>query len=215
MNRLKSSLIAFFGLMALIGVIATLTPTTSKGQGGGSKEVIVVNTPDVNVINTPTVKAQQDGAWNVGLTGTPTVQVGNAANDPVLVRDVENPARQPFQQSVSLNLGNDEPFAIGFIFVPAGKRLVIEYASADAQMASDQRVKISIRTTLNIFPKIHFLVMHYQGTFSGFDTLVAGQEVRLYADPGTSVAVQVVRLATSGSGLTATVAISGYFVDVP
>ncbi len=31
----------------------------------------------MNVANTPTVKAQQDGTWNVGLTGTPTVDVGN------------------------------------------------------------------------------------------------------------------------------------------
>jgi hypothetical protein len=29
----------------------------------------------LNVVNTPTVKAQQDGTWNVGITGTPTVDV--------------------------------------------------------------------------------------------------------------------------------------------
>ena len=29
------------------------------------------------VSNTPTVKAQQDGTWNVGISGNPTVNVGN------------------------------------------------------------------------------------------------------------------------------------------
>jgi hypothetical protein len=31
----------------------------------------------LQVANTPTVKAQQDGTWNVGISGTPTVDVGN------------------------------------------------------------------------------------------------------------------------------------------
>jgi hypothetical protein len=32
---------------------------------------------DLNVANSPTVKAQQDGTWNVGITGTPSVDVEN------------------------------------------------------------------------------------------------------------------------------------------
>jgi hypothetical protein len=42
-------------------------------DGAGNLQV----SGNLNVANTPTVKAQQDGTWNVGLTGTPTVHVGN------------------------------------------------------------------------------------------------------------------------------------------
>lgn len=68
--KLKNSLIACFCLLALIGLIAAITPVTSQGQGQGgppTQNVNVVNTPIVNVANTPTVNAQQSGAWSVDI----------------------------------------------------------------------------------------------------------------------------------------------------
>ena len=75
--------------------IAMLLATVSiaKGQQGpppsaGSAPVTVVNTPlavtgnttvsgSVAISNTPTVNAKQSGNWNVGIVGTPTVNIGS------------------------------------------------------------------------------------------------------------------------------------------
>jgi hypothetical protein len=47
------------------------------------------------------VSATQSGTWNVGITGTPSVNVGNSASSPVLVRDVDNPVRSPYTDLAS------------------------------------------------------------------------------------------------------------------
>jgi hypothetical protein len=77
MYKFKNSLIAFGGLSLLIGAIAVATPRPTQGQGGDP-----VGPPKpVEVVNTPTVNAQQSGAWNVALTGTPIVKIDPTANN--------------------------------------------------------------------------------------------------------------------------------------
>src|SRR5262245_60080865 len=49
--------------------------TNNKAHVDGQGNLQV--TGNLNVANTPTVKAQQEGEWNVGIAGTPTVDVGN------------------------------------------------------------------------------------------------------------------------------------------
>ena len=71
MDKLKNLLIAIAGLVVMVGAIIAVTPATSQGQGGTSGK-------DVNVVNTPTVLAQQSGPWTVGISGTPTVRVVGA-----------------------------------------------------------------------------------------------------------------------------------------
>jgi hypothetical protein len=62
----------------------------------------------------------------------PPVTVINTPAQPVPVRDVDNPARQPFQTSTSslTNAFNAQGFGLTLTTVPAGKRLVIEFVSA-------------------------------------------------------------------------------------
>ena len=62
---------------------------------------------------------------NVSVVNTPGVKVSNPADSPVLVREVGSPAREPIQLTGEGLLGL-------FYEVPAGKRLVTEYASARA-----------------------------------------------------------------------------------
>jgi len=79
----KVALLAFgFGLLALAlssfpSHQVTAAPTTP------TIPVDVKNTPNVNVTNTPGVSAQQLGAWNVGLVGTPSVNA-NITNTPTV-----------------------------------------------------------------------------------------------------------------------------------
>jgi hypothetical protein len=50
MDKIKNLIIVFFGITILVGLIGAVIPTTTQGQGGSK---------DVNVVNTPTVQAQQ------------------------------------------------------------------------------------------------------------------------------------------------------------
>ena len=77
MFKLKQSLIAFAGMSLIIGLVTLATPSPTQGQGNSDNAPLA---KDVNVVNTPTVNAQQSGAWNVGITGTPTVKLDPTAN---------------------------------------------------------------------------------------------------------------------------------------
>ena len=55
---------------------------------------------------------------------------------PSIVRDVDNPARQPFQLSFQLPTGDFR--------VPDGRRFVIEYFSARATTTADEDAKFQV-----------------------------------------------------------------------
>jgi len=69
-----------------IGIIISLASLQVAAQKGPT--VTVDNTPanpvpvtgGVAITNAPTVDARQSGTWNVGITGTPTVQLDSTAN---------------------------------------------------------------------------------------------------------------------------------------
>jgi len=66
-----------------------LHTTAFAGPPGLSPvDVNVTNTPLVVNVGTPTVNAQQQGTWNVGLSGTPGVTIQNAPTNPVPVQQV-------------------------------------------------------------------------------------------------------------------------------
>src|SRR5262245_50630279 len=73
---------------------------------------------------------------SLGISGTPNVTVSNTAASPALTRDVDNPARAPFQTAFCTNatFGGGTPqtcIAPTSLTVAAGRRLVIEYVEAD------------------------------------------------------------------------------------
>ena len=131
MDKIKNLIIVFFGITVLVGLIGAVVPTTTQGQGGGSSK-------DVNVVNSPTVQAQQSGAWNVGITGTPTVNIDSTTANPVWVRDV-NDARQPYLSQTFADFTAGEATASGtFSVVPTGKRLVVEHVSVYGGIPTDR-----------------------------------------------------------------------------
>jgi hypothetical protein len=73
MHKLKNSLIALGGLAALAVTMTLVMPLI--GLGSSAPSAPTSQTQNVNVVNTPTVSAQQSGTWNVGINGTPTVNV--------------------------------------------------------------------------------------------------------------------------------------------
>ena len=195
MNRFRNSIITAIGFVALIAVGTITSPR--KGYGAPAAQ-----TQNVNVLNTPTVNAQQSGLWTVGISGTPavgldasnntvrfdadnnTVKVDSAA--PVSVREADNPARQPVAGSCVIN--NNQGFPCTVANVPPGKRLVIEMAQL-----SNPNGGMELNVVTN--------GVQITYTFSQ-----PSQLVRAYADAGTAVSI-----AGGQQGMKA--AIAGYLID--
>src|SRR5262245_58468029 len=102
MQGIKSYLLAAVGV-AVLGVSFVLSAAHTSNAAPGPESVTVLNT-SANPVPTlaqgttniaGTVQAAQSGSWNVGITGTPTFQVGNTAGNPVFVSDVNEPALHP------------------------------------------------------------------------------------------------------------------------
>jgi hypothetical protein len=136
---------------------------------------------------------------------------------------VDRSSAEPIQAAVVQQpIGSTNPSGI---VVPSGKRLVIEFVSAEV-LALDSRCvtppRIGLRTTVGGTAIVHYFYTEDSGTVSvsGGSAHVYGlsQQTKIYADPDTQVTIDVRTTATplcsylnAGSdGLH----ISGYLVDV-
>lgn len=180
MSRLKNSLIAFAGLLALIGAVSLLTPQTGHGQTevvGPTKPVLVVNSP----------------SEPVPVTGT--VSVSNLGGSPLPVRDVDN-GQQPFHRTVPVFYPSGSGGVTTVFTVPAGKRLIIETVSARAELAPiDTPNIVEVLTTLGSNnTAFHEILVSKQGlNLNGLSVFVGTHDMRAYADPGTDVQFQFQR----------------------
>jgi hypothetical protein len=138
MNRLKNHLIAaaLLSALAIIGTIMNSHQAAAQGPPNGLA-VNIVNPVPVPVAGslgiTGTVAATQSGVWNVGLTG-------NTAANPLLVRDVDGPNRQPFQRIFNVAGGVGTGCGTNFCVislgtVPTGKFLVLTHFQGALSLA--------------------------------------------------------------------------------
>src|SRR5262249_29617361 len=112
-------------------------------------------------VSSGSVAAQQDvNVVNTTQNPVPTTPVGKT-----LVQSVDEPARQPYQANVSLNFGQQpgtEGSTFKTVFLPPGKRLVIEYVSAgivfSGTAVDNFPARVSVATTLNETTVTHFFV---------------------------------------------------------
>ena len=178
-------------------------PHNGRSASGISSSAPTSQTQNVNVVNTPTVSAQQSGPWNVDINGTPTVGLdpGNntvkidgasntvklASGTVVSVADVDSPARQPIAAACTIQ--NNLGFPCTVTTVPPGKRLVIEMFQVNQQNLAPELIVVTNNTPI---------------TYRFF---APNQLVRIYADPGI-VQAQNVPMGTVA-------VISGYLVDLP
>ena len=234
MYRFKKSLIALTGLLTLVAIVTVAVPHIGRGASGTGSNAPTSQTQNVNVVNTPSVNAQQSGTWNVGINGTPVVglDAGNntvkfdAVNNtvkvdptnPLSIRDVDNPARQPFRKSVFVSFPDGATFAAinPGINPPAGKRLVIEAVSASGNIPSGQKFACTLNIT-DEFAQVLFnldLTLTLQATFGGVDSFQGNTTTRVYLEPSDNIAFDAFRTSGAGSG-GMRVSFSGYFVDVP
>lgn len=125
-----------------------------------------------------------------------------------LVRDADHPARHAFHQQLDFANSGSPSFS-----VPAGKQLVLTYASARLTVRTGQKILLSVKTSVGGSVAEYQLLMTSQsGDIEGFSTFAASQSLaEIFADGGSDVAVSALNpYAGSFGGI---VSISGYLVD--
>jgi hypothetical protein len=130
---------------------------------------------------------------------------GSFAQFSTPVHDVDNPARQPAKLTVNIAiLSGNSSVQKTLVTVPAGKRLVIEYVNIGCSGSAPP-------SDAELF---EFINNSFAGTLSlPFSTpFVVGENLRFYYDPGSRVDVSIFNTTSS---LLCSVAVSGYYVNLP
>jgi hypothetical protein len=183
-----------------LGLDLSKAPKVSNKQPAAS---------DVNVVNTP----------NVIVANSPSVTVGNPASAPVPVVLVNGDelflTREPFQFSGTLVNQTGES-AGTYFYVPDDKRLVIEYVSMSAHLQPSQEVwEFAVETRLTGQIGVNHAVPVFKQATSTAAFYSAGQQVRLYGDPGTTVFLKIyVTNASPGNYYLFQPSVSGYLVPI-
>jgi hypothetical protein len=142
MKSFSRALIAIFGLVVVVSVVSLVPQKNAVAQNQNTQPVKVVNTPlpvTGNITGTisGTVAAQQSGAWNVGINGTPSVTVSNfPSTQPVSISNtsttplyVDIAESNPYQSTCQEVLTDTASPTCNLSAVPTGDRLIIESAS--------------------------------------------------------------------------------------
>ena len=199
------------------GVLGCLS--LSQVAEAGPAPAPPTNPQNVKVVNTAAdwlapVPSSQSGTWNVGLT--------NTTASPVPFRDVDNPARQPFQAQVMGGFadGASSTGDITIATVPAGKRLVIEHVSAFGTMLPTQKVinggsHVPWHDPFSVITFNYDWKSHGSNADGSRDYFVVSEALRVYANPGP-ISCFAERDSTAGANPdSVTFTISGYLVDCP
>jgi hypothetical protein len=119
---------------------------------------------------------------------------------------------QPFQTMVVFN---QQPgfnsSQVDILTVPTGKRLVIEFVTVNTQLPSGQRA-VSFQLVPGGGAAFFLLVNEQPAAVNGDAIFRAAQSLRLYANPGTLVRINLGRSSSLGIGQYQ-VAVSGYLED--
>jgi hypothetical protein len=189
-------------------------PVQAQGTTNVSGNISISNTPSVSIANTPTVNAQEFGSWNVNISNTPTVHLDSST--PVNVRNVDNPALQPFQRNLDVLIPPGQGTATDQYTVPAGKRLVIEFASNSVTAPTGMKLWVRVQALSGGVFSNYNMTSALLANTAGTDFSVGSEVTRIYADPGSNVTLVVSVLGgTAGPNTGAEVDLSGHFVDLP
>jgi hypothetical protein len=197
------------GLLALALVGLFVSP---RAKGDASKEVVLTSplplpvTGTVGVTGPVAVTSQQSGPWNVGIIGTPTVNV-NPTGNAQPGRNIDEPGRVPYQAFIHAGASNQAVFPA----IPTGKRLIIEHLSAFANVTSPVLIigfQPDSRAASNEF-RLAGRTDPQTGTGNFF--LSFNENFRAYADAGYVPAVSVD--ASTNFILFFDATLTGYLID--
>jgi len=135
-----------------------------------------------------------------------------------LVKDADNPARQPFSASTGIvRFATDSASASApLLTVPSGKRAVVEHLSCINYLAvGNNFVRFELLSTTGGSAARHQFVHTNVGTSftAEADIWSFSQPVQAYADPATEISVSALRRSSASLGGVECYA-SGYYVDL-
>jgi hypothetical protein len=216
MQTLRNKVIASAAvvILAAVGFLMNSHQAAAQGPPDGLA-VKIVNPLPVPVTGSTsvsgTVAATQSGAWNVSVTGTPSVQVTNPATAPVLFLNVNDPGRIPFQQGSANCPANF--FGCTEIFgpVPTNHRLVVEHLSARLTFSNSASAKCTadVRQATGGFYTTGWTASTVSDA-AGVWEMIVDQPVRIYVDQNNTLALGcVTSQVVQGGNISAT----GYLLD--
>jgi hypothetical protein len=231
MSSLRSFLLAASGFAILVGGLLLTSPAASTAiPGPPTQDVLVVNPTampvptvaqgtttiagSVNVANTPAVTFAPGAIVGISPASN-TVQLANTTANPVPVFNLAD-VLHPFQAAANSTQSGYNVSTVDIATVPAGYRLDIEFVSMVGQVPPTQHVEIlQILTVTDPSGGVyHDLLVNPQPAAVIGDALFrASQEVKLYANPGTTVTALFRRNSSVGDA-TFGVTISGRLVPV-
>jgi hypothetical protein len=192
-------------LVLCLPVMALAAPTPPAPQ-----PVTVQNTPTVNVATMPAVEVSGTPTVNVAtmpavtVAGTPTVQLA-----PGTSVQVAQPAQTPFQIGLHISIAANQTSGANSFTVPAGKRAVIEYASAMGEGSSLGATAALWAETSTYGGGNTYMSLPLQaGPFGP----IGSQVIKAYADSGKTIGCV---LYLSQGPVEANCVLNGYFVDLP
>ena len=228
------ALLAVLLLSAL--ALAQFRTVTVQNANNNPVPTTIQNTPTVNVSGTvpvsgtvgisgtPSVNATITGTPSVSVTGTPTVSVTNlptgtagpAPTTVTLVKDLDNPAQQPFQNGLSCaTIASGATSCFSTLTVPAGKELVIEYVQISSrENAGSTTAVYLLTTTVGGLSIAYSLAPGTAVVVNGNNVRIGEHLTRIYADPGTTVRFDGSENSNSGTVIF-TALLSGHLVNVP
>jgi hypothetical protein len=126
----------------------------------------------------------------------------------VQARDLDNPARQPFQAFMNTTSPS--------FTVPEGKRLVIEYVSGSISGSATCTVNFGLLRTALVVNGTEVAMAHFLPAAERLSpiSMVIAQLTRFYADPGTEVRLRA-ETDPNNCDIGFSAQISGHLVDVP
>ena len=223
-RRVSVVLVVLLSAVAAWGQFRTVTV-----QNAGSNPVptTIQNTPSVNIANTPSVSVTGTptvsitGTPSVSVSGTPTVAVSNlptgaagpASLAGIITKNLDEPARQPVQQSLTCStVAAGVNTCTATYMVPAGKRLVIEYLQLISIDLSGSATSLyQITTTVQGMNVTYY---YPPGPAPAGNNHISEHLVRIYADPGSTVQLQGTETSNTGT-VTFLLQLSGYFIQLP
>ncbi|HWN99211.1 MAG TPA: hypothetical protein VNS63_08075, partial [Blastocatellia bacterium] len=185
--------------------VGTTTPG-SKLTVAGTIETEGVKFSDGTLQTTAAVSGLSAVTHDSTLSGSGTQMSPLGIASPLVVRDLDNPALQPFVATLlSVNPNTS------FFTVPSGKRLVIEYVSGQGTLPTGDKL-LFVRLQINTGGStvFHRFLPVLTGTEGNVDVFLVSQQTRLYAEPGSSVI-----LSGPPANTIFSVTVSGYLVDIP
>ena len=115
----------------------------------------------------------------------------------------------PYQATVDITVGPNFGGQNGFVTVPAGHTLVIEYVSGEAFLPAGQKGLFSILVDQGSGPVRHYLGANTTGTFGAPDYFWVSTPAKFYAKGGTQLDLRADRDIATGTA-TFRISISGY-----